>query len=106
MMLRTQWYPFQDLRSAQEERAQNQMDRLFAHALGLHGQGASTLPMCRHHAVDPFRVVRPVGHVGEDLVGTTGNLDAVLYDRGHLASFVTIFCLISLVIQDRQVELA
>ena len=47
MMLRTQWYPFQDLRSAQEEQAQNQMDRLFAHALGLHGQwqgatGAST----------------------------------------------------------------
>jgi HSP20 family protein len=44
MMLRTQWYPFQDLRSAQEERAQDQMDRLFAHALGLHGQwqGAST----------------------------------------------------------------
>jgi len=38
MMLRTQWYPFQDLRSAQEERAQNQLDRLFAHALGLHGQ--------------------------------------------------------------------
>jgi HSP20 family protein len=47
MMLRTQWYPFQDLRSTQEERAQDQMDRLFAHALGLHGQwqsatGAST----------------------------------------------------------------
>ena len=38
MMLRTQWYPFQDLRSAQEERAQNQLDMLFAHALGLHGQ--------------------------------------------------------------------
>jgi HSP20 family protein len=44
MMLRTQWYPFGDLRSTQEERAQDQMDRLFAHALGLHGQwqGAST----------------------------------------------------------------
>jgi HSP20 family protein len=46
-MLRTQWDPFQDLRSAQEEQAQTQMDRLFAHALGLHGQwqsatGAST----------------------------------------------------------------
>jgi HSP20 family protein len=46
-MLTTQWYPFQDLRSAQDERAQNQLDRLFAHALGLHGQwqsatGAST----------------------------------------------------------------
>jgi HSP20 family protein len=39
MMLRTQWYPFQDLRSTQEERARIQMDRLFAHALGLHGQG-------------------------------------------------------------------
>ena len=47
MMLTTQWYPFGDLRSAQEERVQDQMDRLFAHALGLHGQwqsatGAST----------------------------------------------------------------
>jgi HSP20 family protein len=47
MMLRTQWDPFQDLRSTQEERARIQMDRLFAHALGLHGQwqsatGAST----------------------------------------------------------------
>jgi HSP20 family protein len=44
MMLRTQWYPFQDLRSAQEEQAETQMDGLFAHALGLHGQwqGAST----------------------------------------------------------------
>jgi HSP20 family protein len=38
MMLRTQWYPFEDLRSTQDERTQNQMDRLFAHALGLHGQ--------------------------------------------------------------------
>jgi HSP20 family protein len=48
MMLRTQWYPFEDLRSTQDERTQNQIDRLFAHALGLHGQwqsatGASTL---------------------------------------------------------------
>ena len=47
MMLRTQWYPFQDLRSTQEEQAQTQMVRRFAHALGLHGQwqgatGAST----------------------------------------------------------------
>jgi HSP20 family protein len=47
MMLRTQWYPFGDLRSAQAERAQDQMDRLFAQALGLHDQwqgatGAST----------------------------------------------------------------
>jgi HSP20 family protein len=46
-MLRTQWDPFGDLRSAQEERAQTQMDRVIAHALGLHGQwqsatGAST----------------------------------------------------------------
>jgi HSP20 family protein len=47
MMLKTQRYPFGDLRSAQEERARIQMDRLFAQALGLHGQwqsatGAST----------------------------------------------------------------
>ena len=47
MMLRTQWSPFEDLGSAQDEQAQTQMDRLFAHALGLHGQwqtatGAST----------------------------------------------------------------
>jgi HSP20 family protein len=47
MMLRTQWYPFEDLRGAQEERAQDRMDRLFARALGLHGHwqnatGAST----------------------------------------------------------------
>jgi HSP20 family protein len=46
-MLRTQWYPFEDLRSTQDERTQDQIDRLFAHALGLHGQwqsatGAST----------------------------------------------------------------
>jgi HSP20 family protein len=46
-MLRTQWDPFQELRGAQEERARAQLDRLFAHALGLHGQwqgatGAST----------------------------------------------------------------
>jgi HSP20 family protein len=41
MMLRTQWYPFQDLRSAQEEQARIQMDSLFAHALGLHGQWQS-----------------------------------------------------------------
>jgi HSP20 family protein len=42
MMLSTQWDPFQDLRSAQEERAQTQLDSLFAHALGLHGQWQST----------------------------------------------------------------
>jgi HSP20 family protein len=41
MMLRTQWYPFEDLRGAQEEQARIQMDRLFAHALGLHGQWQS-----------------------------------------------------------------
>ena len=41
MMLRTHWDPFQDLRSAQDERTQTQMDRLFAHALGLHGQWQS-----------------------------------------------------------------
>jgi HSP20 family protein len=37
-MVRTQWDLFEDLRSAQDERNQKQMDRLFAHALGLHGQ--------------------------------------------------------------------
>src|SRR5919201_1563511 len=35
-MLRTQWDPFQDLRSAQDEMAQ--MNPMLAHALGLHGQ--------------------------------------------------------------------
>ena len=48
MMLTTRWYPFEDLRSTQEERTQHQIDRLFAHTRGLHGQwqgaaGASTL---------------------------------------------------------------
>jgi HSP20 family protein len=43
MMLRTQWYPFEDLRSTQDERTQNQIDRLFAHALGLHGQWQSAI---------------------------------------------------------------
>ncbi len=38
MMLRTQWYPFEDLRGAQEELNQSQMNSLLAHALGLHGQ--------------------------------------------------------------------
>jgi HSP20 family protein len=37
-MLRTQWDLFEDLRSAQDERNQTQMHRLFEHALGLHGQ--------------------------------------------------------------------
>jgi HSP20 family protein len=37
-MLRTQWDLFEDLRSAQDERTQHQMNTLFAHALGLHGQ--------------------------------------------------------------------
>jgi HSP20 family protein len=37
-MLRTQWDLFEDRRSAQDERNQNQMNSLFAHALGLHGQ--------------------------------------------------------------------
>ena len=36
MMLRTQWYPFQDLRNAQDEMAQ--MSPMLAHVLGLHGQ--------------------------------------------------------------------
>jgi HSP20 family protein len=48
MMRRTQWSPFEDLRSTQDERTQHQIDSLFAHALGLHGQwqraaGAATL---------------------------------------------------------------
>jgi HSP20 family protein len=38
MMLRTQWDPFQDLRSAQDERTRYQMDSLFAPTLGLFGQ--------------------------------------------------------------------
>ncbi|HEX6675444.1 MAG TPA: Hsp20/alpha crystallin family protein [Actinomycetes bacterium] len=42
MMLKTAWYPFEDLRGAQEELSQRQMDRLFAHALGLHGQWQGT----------------------------------------------------------------
>jgi len=40
-MLRTQWDPFEDLRSAQDELNQSQMNSLFAHALGLHGQRQS-----------------------------------------------------------------
>jgi HSP20 family protein len=38
MMVRTQWYPFEDLRGAQDELNQSQMNTLIAHALGLHGQ--------------------------------------------------------------------
>jgi HSP20 family protein len=41
-MLRTQWDLFEDLRGAQEELSQRQLDRLFAHALGLHGQWQGT----------------------------------------------------------------
>jgi HSP20 family protein len=41
MMVRTQWDPFEDLRSAQDELNQSQMNSLFAHALGLHGQRQS-----------------------------------------------------------------
>lgn len=37
-MLRTQWDPFQDLRSTQDERIRSQMDSLFAPAFGLFGQ--------------------------------------------------------------------
>ena len=40
MMLRTQWYPFQDLRSAQDEMAQ--MNPMLAHALGLHDHPQGT----------------------------------------------------------------
>jgi HSP20 family protein len=42
MMVRTQWDPFQDLRSAQDELNQSQMNSLLAHALGLHGQRQGT----------------------------------------------------------------
>jgi HSP20 family protein len=38
MMLTTQWDPFQDLRSAQDERIRYQIDSLFAHALAMQGQ--------------------------------------------------------------------
>jgi HSP20 family protein len=38
MMLRTAWYPFEDLRGAQEQLSQRQLDSWFAHALGRHGQ--------------------------------------------------------------------
>ena len=38
MMVRTQWYPFEDLRGAQDELNQSQMDSLFAPTLGLFGQ--------------------------------------------------------------------
>jgi HSP20 family protein len=38
MILRTQWDPFQDLRSTQDERTRYQMDSLFAPTLGLFGQ--------------------------------------------------------------------
>jgi HSP20 family protein len=41
-MLRTQWDLFEDLRGAQEELSQRQLDRLVAHALGLHGQQQGT----------------------------------------------------------------
>ena len=41
-MLRTRWDPFEDLRSAQDQRNQDQMNRLLAHALGLHGQWQGT----------------------------------------------------------------
>jgi HSP20 family protein len=42
-MVRTQWDLFEDLRGAQDELRQNQMNNLFAHALGLHDrwQGAA-----------------------------------------------------------------
>jgi HSP20 family protein len=38
MILRTQWDPFQDLRSTQDELNQSQMDSLLAPTLGLFGQ--------------------------------------------------------------------
>ena len=41
-MLKTAWYPFEDLRGAQEELSERQLDSLFAHALGRHGQWQGT----------------------------------------------------------------
>jgi HSP20 family protein len=38
MMLTTRWDPFQDLRNTQDERTRDQIDSLFAHALGRHTQ--------------------------------------------------------------------
>src|SRR6266540_6091488 len=40
MMLKTAWYPFEDLRSAQEELSERQLDSLYA--LGRHGQWQRT----------------------------------------------------------------
>jgi HSP20 family protein len=42
MILRTQWDPFQDLRSTQDERTRYQMDSLLAPTLGLFGQRQDT----------------------------------------------------------------
>jgi len=49
-MLRTQWDPFQDLPSAQDEMAQ--MSPMLAHALGLHAQQGSGRPMAWAPALD------------------------------------------------------
>jgi HSP20 family protein len=54
IMLRTQWDPFEDLRSAQDEL--NQMNPMLAHALGLHrqqqGVAASSAPAAWAPALD------------------------------------------------------
>ncbi len=54
MMLRTQWDPFEDPRSAQDELSQ--MNPMLAHALGLHGQrqgaAASSTPAAWAPALD------------------------------------------------------
>src|SRR5215510_3776401 len=56
---------------------------------GAHGGRAVTLLAHRHDLPLPFGETRKVGHIGEDVLGPAGDLDA-LHDRGHLASFVTI----------------
>ncbi len=58
MMRTTRWDPFQDLRNTQDERTRYQMDSLFAHALGLHGQRQGA-------AVDSTPVWAPVLDIAE-----------------------------------------
>src|SRR5262249_612564 len=56
---------------------------------GAHGERAVTLLAHRHDLPLPFGETRKVGHIGEDVLGPAGGLDA-LHDRSHLASFVHI----------------
>src|SRR6266508_1732717 len=50
---------------------------------------AFALPAHADNALLPIRQMPWIGHVGENVFGATGYLDA-LHDWGHLASFVTI----------------